>query len=98
MLHLGAGGAQRLKMCFELSDGRRMSIGRRGPPFENRRPELGQRRKTFFQGSAVDGGCTAEVLDLLLQTREALLKFASVCLHLHLVRAWYTNPPGEPTA
>jgi len=96
VLQLCARIAERAQVRFELTDRGRVAIGRDGPSFQNRRAELGERDEAFFERTPV--GHSTEMLDLLLQTRDALREAAFVRLQLRPVRAWYTNPSSDPTA
>jgi len=78
------------------TDRGRVAIGRDGPSFQNRGTEFSERDEAFFERTPV--GHSTEMLDLLLQTRDALREAAFVRLQLRPVRAWYTNPSADPTA
>jgi hypothetical protein len=94
---VGARVAQLTQMRFELTHCRPMTVGRGRPPSQNLGAEFGQCRETLFERAGIGRGCLTEMLDLRLQTRETLLKSGFVRLHLHLVRACYTNPSHDPT-
>ena len=81
-------------MGFELTDRGRVTIGRHGPSFQDRRAEFRERDKTLFERTSI--GRSTKLLDLLLQSRDTLLEF--VRLQLRPVGAWYTNPSSDPTA
>jgi hypothetical protein len=97
LLQVRAGIAQLAQMRFELTHCRPMPVCRRRPSSQNVGGEFGQRRETLFERAGIARGCLTEMLDLRLQIRETLLKCGFVRLHLHLVRACYTNPSYDPT-
>jgi hypothetical protein len=74
-----------------LTDRGRVAVGRDRPSFQDRRAEFGEGDETLFERPPIRR--STELLDLLLQNRDALLEF--VRLHLRPVRAWYTNPSNR---
>ena len=94
LLQLRACVAKRAKVGFELTDRSGVAVGRDRPSLQNRRAEFGERRQTLFEWTPF--ARSTDMLDLLLQTRETLLKSTCV-LQWRPVRAWYTNPSDDPT-
>jgi len=86
VLELGAGVVQFAEVGFKLADSLRMTIGGCRPSLQNAFGVLGEGREPLLERQHVVGRDVAQIIDLQLQTREALLKSGSVGLHLNTVR------------
>jgi hypothetical protein len=86
VLKLRAGAVEFAEMSFELADGVGMTIGGRRPSFQDAFGVVREGGQTLLEGQHVVGRHVTQIIDLRLQTREALLKSGSVRLHLNPVR------------
>lgn len=85
-LELRSGVVQFAEVPFKLGDGLGMTISGRRPSLQDAFGVIGESREALLERRHVVGRHVAQIIDLRLQTREALLKSGSVRLHLNPVR------------
>jgi hypothetical protein len=86
LLQVRADVAQLAEMRFELTDRSGVSIGGGLPPLQNGGAVFSERREALFERSHIVGRSLTQTIDLRLETRETLLKFCAIRLHINHVR------------